>query len=74
MKFLVHTVLGCPDLLYYLMRIFVYYYPAHTLEHNATKGNANGDATASTNRFILAWTTVMLDTFIKLLEEQHDVG
>ena len=38
------------------------------------KKSANSDAAASKDRFILAWTTVMLDTFIKLLEEQHDLG
>lgn len=38
------------------------------------KKNANSNATASSDRFILAWTTVLLDIFIKLLKEQHDLG
>lgn len=35
--------------------------------------NANRDADASNDEFILALTADIFDTFVKLLEEQHDL-
>ena len=35
---------------------------------------ANSDTTARSDKFILALTTIMLATFIKLFEEHNDLG
>lgn len=42
--------------------------------YNVTKKIANSDAVVNKDRFILVWTTVMLNIFIQFLEEQHELG